>query len=1478
MAVDITTLGIQMDTSDLRRGKKDLDAIGDSANKTAGKVTNFTSTATKALGAFAGAFAGAFSAVSVAQKLIETERATGILNSSLITATGSAEKAGQAFAAIQELASRLPESVQSVADAFIKMRNLGLDPSQKAIESYSNTAAAMGKSLNQMVEAVADAATGEFERLKEFGIKAKKQGDEVSLTFQGVTKTIGNSSEEITKYLQDIGNNNFAGAAAARMETLDGAISNLQDSWDGLFRTINSQGAGSLIADNVRAAADAVQDLSDAIGSGQLAAYIDSYQSKFQSFADAGSMAFEMVRVSFDSLIQNLGAGNNVADFIVGAFRDMPENIAAFIKIAAVEIAVLVDKAMIYGEQIALAMNPASWFGDMPDISGAIDAVNDAREQTIAGIMQERDMAIQSYDYQIKAADDLLLKYNEEKAAVVDLGKFKIEQSKASAGAISEEEKKRAKSVAASIAQIEKQNALYGSQSKYAETLYDIQNGLLKVTDAEKVRYLAAARAADQLKIIGDEWNETLRLMEDFDNPFDNEWVDQVKRGGDTISNMWERIDETASDAWVAMFDGFDGLMDGIQNVFKRTLAEMAHEALTKPILLNIQQGGIGNIGAGIGSGAGLAAAGVIVGAALISEWNDSMDKKLEELSAEYKQASQSTGTLLAAGNEKSNSINNAISELGDISGDALNVNRAMLGALNDIRDGIGKASAIFGRTGISGPDVGGLGVTTSDTRLGSALGIGTSIGDVGSLVAGVGKVFGGTVGGFIDGVINSVSKAIYSESKSVIDSGIQFTGQTLAEVLAQGAVDALSYATVQTKEKFLGITTKNNASVQTGELDSDLTRQLGLVFGSASDALEQAALSFGLDFNDYMGRLVIDPMKLSLKDLSGDELTAEIDAFFSSTLDVWAKEIVTTGDAVNASVSILDKFQKVGEGAFETVTRLSSQLNTFNSYVDALSLNFNATGFSAVAASQAVADYAGGFDRLGASLSGYYENFFSESERSTQQMQLLTTELNKIGVDAVPATREAFRELISGLDLTVESEQKQFAALINLQGVFSELVPLTEAMAGASKSLSEIASERYSLETQLLQLNGDTVALRERERELLHESNRTLYDNIKGLEDSIAAAKERYESEKKIADDILALEKSANDEIFNLNRQYFDLTATESKKRYVLISGLLSDEARAIQNNIYLWQDQQETQERAAKAAAEAANELAQKQSQIASERYGLETQLLQVQGKNDELRARELLQLDESNRSLQLQIWAAEEQRSSSELAAKAAEKEAQEKERAADEQRKAQERLADDAAKAQQKALDDARKAAEEQRKLAQGVHDSISDALRSLMGESEAFNQMGMSQARQTLQGALGVAQKGGSLVGYAGLDEALGAIQNLDASRFSSAFEYNQAMGQNIGLLSQLEQYTRVNGSHANGLDYVPFDGYVAQLHKGERVMTSTENKGQSELISEIRALRSDLKAGDNATNGKMLSLLRIVEKWDGDGLPLERVS
>jgi hypothetical protein len=72
-----------------------------------------------------------------------------------------------------------------------------------------------------------------------------------------------------------------------------------------------------------------------------------------------------------------------------------------------------------------------------------------------------------------------------------------------------------------------------------------------------------------------------------------------------------------------------------------------------------------------------------------------------------------------------------------------------------------------------------------------------------------------------------------------------------------------------------------------------------------------------------------------------------------------------------------------------------------------------------------------------------------------------------------------------------------------------------------------------------------------------------------------------------------------------------------------------------------------------------------------------------------------------------------------------------------------------------------------------------------------------------------------------------------------------AFKKFQEISQGVdkaqgGTLSgNLKQYTqpKVNGSHANGLSYVPFDGYVAELHKGERVLTAQEAKTHGVTIN-----------------------------------------
>ena len=252
--MDLATIQIKVDTRQVKAANDDIKQLGTTGQMTSKKVNAANDDMAKSAKSTTSAFkllGGAMAALGVgalvtnfARTVTESERLKG----SLKTMTGSTEDAAFAFSELEKFASQTPFTLDQSVEGFIKLKALGLDPSERALRSYGNTSAAMGKDMMQMIEAVADASTGEFERLKEFGIKASKQGDQVSLTFQGVTTTIGNSSTEIQNYLLEIGETKFGTAMEDQMKALPGLLSNLSDNVSALFRKIGDVGGINIFA------------------------------------------------------------------------------------------------------------------------------------------------------------------------------------------------------------------------------------------------------------------------------------------------------------------------------------------------------------------------------------------------------------------------------------------------------------------------------------------------------------------------------------------------------------------------------------------------------------------------------------------------------------------------------------------------------------------------------------------------------------------------------------------------------------------------------------------------------------------------------------------------------------------------------------------------------------------------------------------------------------------------------------------------------------------------------------------------------------------------------------------------------------------------------------------------------------------------------------------------------------------------------
>ena len=88
----------------------------------------------------------------------------------------------------------------------------------------------------------------------------------------------------------------------------------------------------------------------------------------------------------------------------------------------------------------------------------------------------------------------------------------------------------------------------------------------------------------------------------------------------------------------------------------------------------------------------------------------------------------------------------------------------------------------------------------------------------------------------------------------------------------------------------------------------------------------------------------------------------------------------------------------------------------------------------------------------------------------------------------------------------------------------------------------NNVMGERYGLETQLLELQGDTTELRKRERAQLHESNRALYDQIKALEDLKNTTIEVKDGVIEVAEGVKIAVEDISDAMKSLLRERADL------------------------------------------------------------------------------------------------------------------------------------------------------------------------------------------------------------------------------------------------------------------------------------------------------------------------------------------------
>ena len=332
------------------------------------QVARATDQATATLKHYAAAGAvlaagSAFMVKGVVDTASEFERYRTVLE----TIEGSSEKARQSMTWVSEFAAKTPYELNEVNEAFVKLKSYGLDPIKDGLlTTLGDTSAGMGKPLIQTVEAIADAMTGQNERLKEFGIKAPAQGNRIIYEYtdksgrQMRAMADKNNREQIRATLQTIWNEKYGGAMDKLSNTWGGMMSNLSDNWERFKLMIADSGVFSYLQDKLRGLLEKIdamaqdgslQKLAETIGKNLVTA--------FEKAWEFGTKLYE----KFNEINNYLGGFGNTM-LVVAAILSLPL-VAAFVNVAwavgSLAVALIGALPAIWGFTAALLANPLTW-------------------------------------------------------------------------------------------------------------------------------------------------------------------------------------------------------------------------------------------------------------------------------------------------------------------------------------------------------------------------------------------------------------------------------------------------------------------------------------------------------------------------------------------------------------------------------------------------------------------------------------------------------------------------------------------------------------------------------------------------------------------------------------------------------------------------------------------------------------------------------------------------------------------------------------------------------------------------------------------------------------------------------------------------------------------------------------------------------------------------------------------------------------
>ena len=355
-----------------------------SFDKTFSSISKSVKSLTKTVAGVAATYVSAKALANVGKSALESASGLEGYRSTLNVVLKDQQKAAKMMAWAVEFANKTPFETDSVVEATVRLQSYGIE-AQKVMTQIGDMAGVMNKDLMQAVEAVADAQTGELERLKEFGIT------KAMITAKGAelykNQTIVNNKGQIVDQqkfndaLFALMEDRFKGGMEIQAKSYKGLMSTISGVWKtGLAQMAGISGTGEIIEGSAFDAAkeglnwiaNKMQDMSKAGAFERIGKKIGTvvqtgikYGKKVidvakkikDSVADTIKTIFaklEPLRPTFES-IQNkaVSLGRKLTDGFTRAGPPIKAFAEQYIPKAVEAVAKLADKAMSFANFIA---------------------------------------------------------------------------------------------------------------------------------------------------------------------------------------------------------------------------------------------------------------------------------------------------------------------------------------------------------------------------------------------------------------------------------------------------------------------------------------------------------------------------------------------------------------------------------------------------------------------------------------------------------------------------------------------------------------------------------------------------------------------------------------------------------------------------------------------------------------------------------------------------------------------------------------------------------------------------------------------------------------------------------------------------------------------------------------------------------------------------------------------------------------------